>query len=43
LIVHLLLGFRRLRDIDYYADDPIVKRVVGVDISYYLDSERPAA
>lgn len=32
LIVHLLLGFRRLRDLDYYCDDPIVKRVVGVDI-----------
>ena len=32
LIIHLLLGFRRLRDIDYYSDDPIVKRVVGVDI-----------
>mgnify|MGYP005856807067 CR=1 FL=1 len=32
LIVHLLLGFRRLRDIEYYADDPIVKRVVGLDI-----------
>lgn len=32
LIVHLLLGFRRLRDIEYYADDPIVKRVVGMDI-----------
>lgn len=32
LIIHLLLGFRRLRDIDYYNDDPIVKRVVGVDI-----------
>lgn len=32
LIIHLLLGFRRLRDIDYYGDDPIVKRVVGVDI-----------
>jgi len=32
LIVHLLLGFRRLRDIEYYSDDPIVKRVVGMDI-----------
>lgn len=32
LIVHLLLGFRRLRDVEYYADDPIVKRVVGMDI-----------
>jgi hypothetical protein len=32
LIVHLLLGFRRLRDVEYYTDDPIVKRVVGMDI-----------
>jgi len=32
LIVHLLLGFRRLRDLEYYADDPLVKRVVGMDI-----------
>jgi len=32
LIVHLLLGFRRLRDVEYYADDPIVKRVVGLDV-----------
>lgn len=32
LIIHLLLGFRRLRDIDYYVDDPIVKRVAGMDI-----------
>jgi len=30
LVVHLLLGFRRLRDIDYYADDALVKRVLGV-------------
>jgi len=32
LIIHLLLGFRRLRDIAYYQDDPIVKRTVGIDI-----------
>jgi hypothetical protein len=30
LIVHLLLGFRRLRDRDYYADDPLVLRVLGL-------------
>lgn len=30
LIVHLLLGFRRLREIDYYRDDPIVLRVMGL-------------
>ena len=31
LIVHLLMGFRRLRDIDYYRDDPMVKRVLGLN------------
>ena len=30
LIVHLLLGFRRLRDVDYYRDDPIVLRLMGL-------------
>lgn len=30
LLVHLLLGYRRLRDRDYYADDPMVLRVVGL-------------
>lgn len=30
LIVHVLLGFKRLRDRDYYADDPLVCRVLGV-------------
>jgi hypothetical protein len=30
LIVHLLLGFRRLREVDYYRDDPIVLRVMGL-------------
>jgi hypothetical protein len=29
MIVHLLLGFRRLRGIDYYRDDPIVLRLLG--------------
>lgn len=29
LMVHLLLGYRRLRDRDYYADDPMVLRVIG--------------
>lgn len=31
LIIHLLLGFRRLRDIDYYKDDPLVKRILGLN------------
>ena len=30
LIVHLLLGFRRLRDADYYRDDPLVLRIMGL-------------
>ena len=31
LIVHLLLGYRRLRDLAYYQDDPMVKRLLGVN------------
>ena len=30
LIVHLLMGFRRLRGRDYYHDDPMVKRVLSL-------------
>ena len=30
LIIHLLLGFRRLRDIDYYRDDPLIQRLLGL-------------
>lgn len=30
LIVHLLLGYRQLRDIRYYHDDPLVKRTLGL-------------
>lgn len=30
LVVHILAGFRRLRDRDYYRDDPILRRVLGV-------------
>ena len=30
LIVHLLIGFRRLRDVDYYRDDPLVLRLMGL-------------
>jgi hypothetical protein len=29
LVVHLLLGFRRLRGLDYYRSDPLVARLVG--------------
>lgn len=31
LIVHLFIGWRRLRDLDYYSTDPLVKRVIGLD------------
>jgi len=30
LVVHLLLGYRELRDIRYYHDDPLVKRLLGL-------------
>lgn len=30
LLVHLLAGFRRLRERDYYFDDPLLPSVVGV-------------
>src|SRR5208337_1278265 len=30
LIVHLMLGFRRLRDIERYQDDPVVLRALGL-------------
>jgi hypothetical protein len=30
LIVHLLLGFRELRDVAHYQDDPLVQRVLGL-------------
>ena len=30
LIVHLLLGYRKLRDMDYYRDDPLVRQVLGL-------------
>jgi len=30
LVVHLLLGYRELRDGRYYRDDPLVKRLLGL-------------
>lgn len=30
LIVHLLLGYRELRDVRFYRDDPMVKRLLGL-------------
>lgn len=31
LIVHLFIGFRRLRDRDFYHDDPMIKRTLGLE------------
>ena len=31
LVVHLLLGYRKLRDVRYYRKDPIVCRVLGLN------------
>ena len=30
LVIHLLIGFRRLREVDYYRDDPLVLRLMGL-------------
>lgn len=30
LVVHLLLGYRELRDMRYYRDDPLVRRLLGL-------------
>lgn len=30
LVVHILLGYRKLSDIDYYKDDPLVARTLGL-------------
>ena len=30
LIVHLMLGFRRLREMERYEDDPVVLRALGL-------------
>jgi len=30
LVVHLLLGFRELRDVRHYQDDPLVQRLLGL-------------
>jgi len=32
LIVHVLTGYRRLRDIRYYKHDPLIKRVLGLNM-----------
>lgn len=38
LIVHLFIGWRRLRDLDYYRADPLVKRVVGLDVMPHVST-----
>jgi len=40
LIVHLLLGFRKLRDVEFYDDDPLIKRVLGLK---FCRTYRPSA
>jgi len=30
LVVHILIGYRKLSDIEYYKDDPVVARTVGL-------------
>lgn len=30
LVVHMLLGYRALRHLNYYGDDPLVRRVLGL-------------
>jgi Transposase DDE domain group 1 len=30
LIVHLLIGYRRLQDLRFYEDDPMVRRILGL-------------
>ena len=46
LVVHLMLGFRRLRDRDYYHEDPLVHRLLGLrrlpDVSTISRSLRDA-
>ena len=29
LVVHMLLGYRQLRYVHYYRDDPLVRRLLG--------------
>jgi len=31
LVVHLILGYRRLQDIRYYRDDPMILRLLGLE------------
>ena len=31
LVIHILIGYRRLRDVEYYRDDPMVKRLLGLN------------
>ncbi len=31
VVVRLIIGHRRLRDLDYYRDDELVKQVLGLN------------
>ncbi len=46
LVVHLIIGHRRLRDVDYYRDDEMLKRLLGLkrlpDVSTISRSLRSA-
>jgi len=42
MVIHILLGFRRLREVDYYRDDPIVVRLMGyVNCLMFLPYQGP--
>ena len=45
LVVHLIIGHRRLRDVDSYRDDEMVKRVLGLkrlpDVSHGQPARSP--
>lgn len=32
VVLHVLLGFRKFRDTDFYKDDPLIKRVLGLKV-----------
>lgn len=32
LIIHVMLGYRRIRDNRFYANDPLIKRLVGIAV-----------
>ncbi len=40
--MHLLLGFRKLRDLEFYEDDPLIKRVLGLKVLPEVSTISPA-